>query len=320
MNSNKQTGEKAGINRAAGFVTGRFFRGRRLLALLLLAVILTGIWWLVDGRQNKQAELPPVKADERVLAEGIIFPVRYAQMVMPVDGTIGEVLVKEGERVKAGQPLIGLVRRDYQARVGSAGADVSRAAAVVEQARVNVADTERELARQLHLDQAGATSRQQLDQARTAAERSRAALAQAEADLKTQESLLVEAESLLDKTELRAPIDGTVAYLDVKIGEHAAGGTVLVRIADETAWEVRSDDLTELMIARVRPGDPVLLTFDGIPDLEIPGRVRFIRPYGEKKRGDITYTVTIDPDRWDERLRWNMTAQLAISSLVSYQP
>lgn len=109
-------------------------------------------------------------------------------------------------------------------------------------------------------------------------------------------------------------MDGTVAYLDVKVGEHAASGTVLVRIADETAWEVRSDDLTELMIARVRPGDMALLTFDGITDLEIPGRVRFIRPYGEKKRGDITYTVTIDPEHWDDRLRWNMTVQLAISS------
>jgi HlyD family secretion protein len=26
------------------------------------------------------------------------------------------------------------------------------------------------------------------------------------------------------------------------------------------------------------------------------------------KRGDITYTVTIAPDRWDDRLCWNMTA------------
>ncbi len=124
---------------------------------------------------------------------------------------------------------------------------------------------------------------------------------------------MTEAEGLLDKTELRAPMAGTVAYLDVKIGEHAAIGTVLVRLADESAWEVRSDDLTELMIARVRVGDAVALTFDGIPELEIPGRVKFIRPFGEKKRGDITYTVTIAPDRWDDRLRWNMTAQIAIT-------
>ena len=234
-------------------------------------------------------------------------------MVMPVEGTIGEVLVREGDMVAAGQPVIRLVRQDYQARVGSTRADSSRAAAAVEQARVNLADTERELARQQRLAAAGATARQQLDQADTAVERNRAALAQARAELETQQARLVEAESLLDKTEIKAAISGKVAFLDIRVGEHAAVGSVLVRIADETAWEIRSDDLTELTVARVKPGDQAALTFDGIPDLEIPGRVKSIRPYGEKKRGDITYTVTIDPERWDDRIRWNMTAQLAIT-------
>jgi HlyD family secretion protein len=291
---------------------GSFLKRHWLLVLIIL-LGLAGLWWYMHGRQGVKQEIPPVKADNSVLAEGIVFPIRYAQMVMPVDGTVGEVLAAEGDKVKVGQPLIRLVRLDYQARVSSARTDVAKAAAVVEQARVNLADAERELRRQQSLEQAGASSRQQLDQARTTAERNEAALAQAQADLKTQQGRMQEAESLMDKTELRAPMDGTVAFLDVKVGEHAALGTVLVRIADESAWEIRSDDLTELVIAKVRIGDQVLLTFDGIPGLEIPGRVKFIRPYGEKKRGDITYTVTIAPDRWDERLRWNMTAQIAIT-------
>lgn len=29
---------------------------------------------------------------------------------------------------------------------------------------------------------------------------------------------------------------------------------------------------------------------------------------GVSKQDDITYTVIIAPDRWDERMRWNMTA------------
>lgn len=246
---------------AAGWV-----RRHWLISLLTAAVLAGGLWWLAAGRQGDKQDIPPVKADGRILAEGIVFPVRYAQMVMPVDGTVGEVLAREGDKVAAGQPLIRLVRQDYAARVGSARADVARAA-----------------------------------------------LAQTEADMATQESRRTEAEGLLDKTELRAPMTGTVAYLDVKVGEHASLGTVLVRIADETAWEVRSDDLTELAVAKIRVGDAATLTFDGVPGLEIPGRVKFIRPFGEKKRGDITYTVTIAPDRWDARLRWNMTAQIAIT-------
>ena len=286
---------------------------RKVLLLLLALLLAAGAWWAWNSRQESNKNLPPVKADQRILSEGIIYPVRYAQMVMPVDGMVGEILTAEGARVKAGQPLIRLVRQDYEARVGSASSDVARAAAAVEQARVNLADAQREFDRQKQLEAAGATARQQLDQARTALERSRAALAQAEADLLTQQSRKTEAERLLDKTELRAPIDGTVAFLDVKVGEHALLGTVLVRIADESAWVIRSDDLTELVIARVRIGNPAVLTFDGIPGLEIPGKVAMIRPYGEKKRGDITYTVTIAPERWDDRLRWMMTAQIAIT-------
>nr|NSL46931.1 efflux RND transporter periplasmic adaptor subunit [Dendrosporobacter quercicolus DSM 1736] len=284
-----------------------------LLTLSILIILCTGGWWLASGGQGDKAEIPPVKADTRVLAEGIVFPVRYAQMVMPVEGTIGEVLVEEGDLVEAGQPIIRLIRQDYQARVGSTRADISRAAAAVEQARVNLADTERELRRQQRLETAGATSRQQVDQANTAVDRNRAVLTQSQAELQTQEARLAEAEGLLDKTEIKAAISGKIAFLDIKVGEHSSAGTVLVRIADESAWEIRSDDLTELTVARVKTGDPVALTFDGIPDLEISGKVKSIRPYGEKKRGDITYTVTVAPEHWDERIRWNMTAQLAIA-------
>ena len=285
----------------------------RLLAILLAIALVAGAWWAWNSRQEAKKNIPPAKADKRILSEGIIYPARYAQMVMPVDGMVGEILVGEGEKVKTGQPLIRLVRQDYQARVNSARSDVARAAAAVELARVSLVDAQREFERQQRLESAGATSRQQLDQARTTFDRNRAALAQAEADLITQESKKTEAEGLMDKTELRAPMEGTVAFLDVKVGEHALLGTVLVRIADESAWVIRSDDLTELAIARVRVGNQVALTFDGIPGLEIPGKVTMIRPYGEKKRGDITYTVTITPERWDDRLRWMMTAQIAIT-------
>lgn len=294
-------------------VLGKWLKTHWIMTVIIIIIFFAGGWWFSSGRQGEKKDISPVKADNRVLAEGIVFPVRYAQMVMPVEGTIGEVLVQEGDKVKAGQPVIRLVRQDYQARVGSTRADISRAAAAVEQARINLADAERELERQKRLEAAGAASRQQYDQAKTAADRTRAALAQSEAELKTQEARLVESEGLLDKTELKAVITGTVAFLDVKVGEHAAVGTVLVRIADESEWEIRSDDLTELTVAKVKKGDTVALTFDGIPGLEIPGRVKSIRPYGEKKRGDITYTVSITPERWDERLRWNMTAQIAVT-------
>mgnify|MGYP003588931066 FL=1 len=288
-------------------------RQRKGLLLLLALLLACGGWWLWHGRAVDKQLAPAVKADSRILAEGIVFPVQYASLIMPVEGTVAAVLVAEGDPVTAGQILIKLEQQDYQARLGSVRADMAKAAAAVEQSEVNLADAVREQERQRQLLSMDATPRQQYDQAVTATERSRAALSQAQAELMTQSGRVAEAEGLMGKTELRSPLKGTVAYLEVKPGEHASFGAVLVRIADESAWEVRSDDLTELAIAKVRVGDKVELTFDGIPGLVIPGQVSFIRPYGEKKRGDITYTVTIAPTRWDERLRWNMTAQIAIT-------
>jgi hypothetical protein len=37
-----------------------------------------------------------------------------------------------------------------------------------------------------------------------------------------------------------------------------------------------------------------------------------ITGYGESKQGDIVYKVTVSLDKYDERLRWNMTAKVNI--------
>jgi HlyD family secretion protein len=70
--------------------------------------------------------------------------------------------------------------------------------------------------------------------------------------------------------------------------------------------------LTDLSVARVREGDPVTITFDGIPGLQVAGDVIRIQGFGESKQGDIVYKVTIRPARQDSRFRWNMTASIVI--------
>jgi HlyD family secretion protein len=37
-----------------------------------------------------------------------------------------------------------------------------------------------------------------------------------------------------------------------------------------------------------------------------------IKPIGEEKLGDITYTIIVQPNEQDPRLRWNMTAMVTI--------
>jgi HlyD family secretion protein len=130
-----------------------------------------------------------------------------------------------------------------------------------------------------------------VDQARAALERARASLAD---------------------TELRAPFGGTVAVLTVRQGEQVVAGTPLAQLADLGAWQVETEDLTELDVVGIDPGDRATVAFDAIPNLSLAGTVIRIQPLGQEKLGDITYTVLVQLDEQDARLLWNMTAVVHI--------
>ena len=138
------------------------------------------------------------------------------------------------------------------------------------------------------------------------------AIAAAEAEIAAAQAALAQARIALAETELRAPFAGTIAALDARVGEHVGSGNPVVQLADLATLQIETDDLTELNVVRVREGAPATVTFDAIPGLTLTGKVLRIKPLGENKQGDMTYTVVIQPDQLDDRLRWNMTAAVAI--------
>lgn len=152
------------------------------------------------------------------------------------------------------------------------------------------------------------TAKDQLAKLQPAAEE-RAAL---QADVKAAQAARDLAAAQLDSAKLVAPFAGTVMSLNIDAGEYVAPGAVVLQLADTSAWQIETTDLTELNIAQVSEGTPVTMTFDAIPDLQLTGKVTNIEPYGQSKQGDIVYTVFITPDKQDPRLRWNMTAKVGI--------
>ena len=135
-----------------------------------------------------------------------------------------------------------------------------------------------------------------------------------EASLKAAQAGRDLAASQLKNASLVAPFAGTVMKLDISPGEYAAPGTPVLLLADTSAWQVETTDLTELNVAEISEGSPATVTLEAIPGLELSGRVSTIAPYGESRQGDIVYTVKIILDRQDPRLRWNMTAKVVIES------
>lgn len=172
-----------------------------------------------------------------------------------------------------------------------------------------------------------ATTQEELDKARAAYLKAEAGLQLAQSELNQVSSdvqglaaaeislataAVEQAESALAQTELRAPFGGSVASLDIKVGEFATPGAPVLRVADFSEWQIKTDDLTELNVAKIKGGGQAVLKFDAIPGLELTGKIVHIQVFGERKRGDITYTVTIEPEQHDDRLRWNMTATVVI--------
>lgn len=125
---------------------------------------------------------------------------------------------------------------------------------------------------------------------------------------------LDQAQLELDQATLHAPIEGTVAQLNIDIGALAGPATPAMVIADLSNWKIETDDLTELDVVKLREGDSVTITFDALPELHLPGKIVQIKPLGGERQGDVVYTVVASLEQLDPRLRWNMTAVLNASS------
>lgn len=133
-------------------------------------------------------------------------------------------------------------------------------------------------------------------------------IAAAQAQVAAAQANLAQAEASLADAELRAPFAGVVASLDKNVGESVMMGSPALRLADLSQWQIETEDLTELEVVGIQPGDRVTLAFDALPGVELPATVSRIRPIGQDNRGDIVYTLVATPQQQEQRLLWNMTA------------
>lgn len=139
-------------------------------------------------------------------------------------------------------------------------------------------------------------------------------VAAAEADVDRARASLAAAEVALDRIEIRAPSAGTVVEVSVDVGDTAAPGEVIVVLATLDQFQAHTVDLTELDVARVAVGQPVVVKVDALPDLELQGHVARIDKQSVDYRGDVTYPVIVELDERVPELRWGMTALVEIDT------
>jgi HlyD family secretion protein len=147
-----------------------------------------------------------------------------------------------------------------------------------------------------------------------------ATIAQVKAQIAQNEVDLKRATLALERATLVAPIDGMVTTLGVAPGENVSSGAASVTLIDNTSWLLEVHAVDDLSVVRIQEGARADLRFFALPGLELTGRVLRVEPASvpaSSRPGasseQARYTVVIKPDRWDARLRWNMSAQATIS-------
>jgi multidrug efflux pump subunit AcrA (membrane-fusion protein) len=118
------------------------------------------------------------------------------------------------------------------------------------------------------------------------------------------------AQAALDAYDLKAPFAGTVADINVTAGQLVGPETWAVLIADFGQWYVDTSDLTELEVVKVVQGQPVTVTVDALPGVELAGTVDKVGQSFSIQGGDVLYTVHIRLTTIDPQLRWGMTVEV----------
>lgn len=215
------------------------------------------------------------------------------------------VAVAEATVRDAQTRLDNIINPDVQ-QIASAEARVSMAESTLNRLQGGSRQAQRDMAK-------ADVAQAQAQLAQTTADPRAVDLAVAAADVESAQVAVAQAQYDLDQATIIAPFAGTVAQLNLTVGDYVTPATPAVVLADTSVWQIETDDLTELDVVQVQVGDTVNVRFDALPDVELIGNVQSIEALGQNRQGDIVYTVRIDLPQSDTLLYWNMTAIIEIT-------
>ncbi len=183
----------------------------------------------------------------------------HALMLAPrIGGTVEKVMVKENDKVKAGQLLAQLDDQDYSTAYSQVVADQASVQADLEQAA-------QDLQRITKLYQEEAVPKQQLD----------AAVARYHnlaSHLKADQAKADQAKINLTYTLITAPEDGTIAKKSVEPGMVVPPGQALFGfVSSQERWVTAN--FKETQIARIKPGQKVSVDVDAVSGKSFDGVV-----------------------------------------------
>jgi len=221
--------------------------------------------------------------------------VREADISAQVNGTVEAFPHQLGDRLAAGDVILRVDTRPYDAAVKQAEAQLLAAQAAHRQA-------ERDLGRVRSLKDRERVSDAELEGAELAELQARSGRLAAEAGLTM-------ARVQREHAEIRAPFAGRLVAKDVEAGEQIAPGMPLTAVVDLSSILIRSS-VAEKDAARVAPGMPVDVFIPAIGETHFAGRVRALG--ARSHRATRSYPIEIEIPNTDGRLLSGMAARAAV--------
>jgi RND family efflux transporter MFP subunit len=229
-----------------------------------------------------------------VIASAVVVPVQQAQMSFVLSAPVKEILVKEGDVVKAGQALILLSTLDLELSVTEAEFGVRSAQLQVDRA-YDPYKKRREDGTVVYI--IGYLERRQ----------------EVEAKLQAAQAVLDAAKSTLAQGTLTAPFDGTVVDVIAEIGEVAQPGKVAIVLGDVANMQIETTDLSERDVPNVSIGQAATIYIEAL-DTTIKGKVTSVSPISDIVGGDVVYKVKVALDEQPAGLLWGMSAEVHIQT------
>jgi RND family efflux transporter MFP subunit len=236
------------------------------------------------------SKVAPAEFVETVLVTGSLVAREEILIGPEVEGLrVLEVLVDEGDQVKAGDVLARLVKATVDAQLAQNEANLARSNAAIAQARSAITQAEAKLEetrnafeRGKPLRQSGYLAESVMDQREAAAKTAQAQLVAARDGLRVAEAERAQIEAQRrelawrrSKTEVTAPTGGLVSRRNAKVGASASMtlGDPMFRIV--AGGEIELDaEVTEARLADIREGQPARIEVAGVG--EVMGKVRLV--------------------------------------------
>ena len=214
---------------------------------------------------------------EFITANGKIQPETQVKISPDVSGEVIELYVEEGQEVKAGTLLCVIKPEIYVSALNRSEAALNSAKARQAQAEAQLIERELSFKRAKQLYEKNTIPVSEFETAQASFQVAQAEVKAAQFSVKSAEASVAEAREQLTKTKIYAPINGTVAALNIEKGERVVGtsmmtGTEMMVIADLNKMEVWVD-VNENDIVKVTKFDTALVEVDAYLNRKFKGLV-----------------------------------------------